>query len=120
MEHALHLVAKHFVEEVAPTPVSALHKKAQAHAEDEDEDEESVEFDIGDTIGKALAFVSQVRKSPQARVFLQKCCTEVNERPLELLKWVRTCWASLFNMLERVFQLRKVSSSTSSNYKQPH
>lgn len=53
-------MAKHFVEEVAPTPVSALHKKAQAHAKDEDEDEESVKFDIGDTIGKALTFVSQV------------------------------------------------------------
>jgi hypothetical protein len=60
MEHALHLVAKHFIEEVAPTPASILHKKA-AQAEDEDEDsEESVEFDIGDTIGKALAFVAQV------------------------------------------------------------
>jgi hypothetical protein len=61
MEHTLHLVVKHFMEEVAPMPASTLHKKAaQAHANDEDEDEESVEFDIGDTIGKALAFVSQV------------------------------------------------------------
>ncbi|KAG2102329.1 hypothetical protein BD769DRAFT_1367557 [Suillus cothurnatus] len=52
--------AKHFMEEVAPMPVSTLHKNAaQAHADDEDEDEESVEFDIGDTIGKALTFVSQ-------------------------------------------------------------
>lgn len=60
MEHALHLAAKHFIEEVAPTPASILHKKA-AQAEDEDEDgEESVEFDVGDTIGKALAFVAQV------------------------------------------------------------
>jgi hypothetical protein len=59
MEHALHLAAKHFIEEVAPTPASILHKKAQAEDKDKD-DEESVEFDIGDTIGKALAFVAQV------------------------------------------------------------
>ncbi|KAG2747616.1 hypothetical protein P692DRAFT_20736100 [Suillus brevipes Sb2] len=109
MEHALHLAAKHFVEEVAPTPASVLHKKAAQAEAEEDEDEESVEFEVGDTVGKALAFVAQVRKSPQARVFLQKCCAEVNEPPLELLRWVRTRWASLFNMLERVFKLRKVS-----------
>lgn len=60
MEHALHLAAKHFVEEVAPTPASALHKKAGQAEDDDDDDDESVEFDIGDTIGKALAFVAQV------------------------------------------------------------
>jgi hypothetical protein len=67
-EHALHLAAKHFIEDVTPTPASILHKKA-AHAqveddsEDEDKPEESVEFDyVGDTVqvGKALAFVVQV------------------------------------------------------------
>lgn len=109
MEHALHLAAKHFVEEVAPTPASVLHKKAaQAQAED-DEDEESVEFKVNDTVGKALAFVMQVWKSPQARVFLQKCCTEVNEPPLELLRWVRTRWAFLFSMLERIFSIAQRS-----------
>lgn len=57
MEHALHLAAKHFVEEVAPTPASALHKKA---AEDSDDEDENVEFDVADTVGKALALVTQV------------------------------------------------------------
>jgi hypothetical protein len=51
------LSSKTFVKEVAPTPASVLHKKvAQAQAED-DEDEESVEFEVGDTVGKVLAFV---------------------------------------------------------------
>jgi hypothetical protein len=62
MEHTLHLAAKHLIEEVAPTPASVLHKKvAQAEAEeDEDEDEESIKFEVGDTVGKALTFIAQV------------------------------------------------------------
>jgi hypothetical protein len=60
MEHTLHLAAKHFMEEVTPTPASVLHKKAaQAEVED-DEDEESVEFEVSDTVSKALAFIAQV------------------------------------------------------------
>ncbi|KAG1805825.1 uncharacterized protein BJ212DRAFT_1486171 [Suillus subaureus] len=55
MEHALHLAAKHFIEEVTPTPVSTLHKKAAEDSDDEDE-----EFDVADTIGKALALVMQL------------------------------------------------------------
>jgi hypothetical protein len=65
MEHtlALHLAAKCFIEDVAPTPASIVHKDAvhaQAEDEDEDEDEESIEFDVGDTVGRALVFVAQV------------------------------------------------------------
>lgn len=56
MEHALHLAAKHFVEEVAPTPASVLLKNMA----DEDEDEESTDFEVADTAGKALALVTQV------------------------------------------------------------
>jgi hypothetical protein len=39
----------------------------------------------------------------------QQCCVEVNEPKLELLKWIRTRWASPFGMLERTLKLRKVS-----------
>jgi hypothetical protein len=102
MEHALHLAAKHFVERVAPTSTSALLKKT---AEDDDDE---TDFDVADTVGKALSLVTQIRKSPQARVFFKKCCTEVDVPPLKLLKWIRTRWASLFKMLERVIRLRKV------------
>jgi hypothetical protein len=104
MEHALHLAAKHFVERVAPTSASALLKKTA----EEDDDDDETDFDVADTIGKALSLVTQIRKSPQARVFFKKCCAEVDLPPLELLKWVRTRWASLFKMLERVIRLRKV------------
>jgi len=57
MEHALHLAAKHFVEKVAPTSSSALHVKA---AEDGEEGEGEGVIDVADTIGKALALVTQV------------------------------------------------------------
>lgn len=52
MEHALHLAAKHFVEAVGPTAGNHLH--------DPDEEDDSEEFEVADTIGKALALVTQV------------------------------------------------------------
>jgi hypothetical protein len=88
MEHALHLAAKHFVEDVAPTSVGKLLnkvKEAMAIAADADEaidldslnmelssievemlrgeeskDDEDTEFDVADTVGKALALITQV------------------------------------------------------------
>ena len=61
MEHALHLAAKHFVEEVAPTSASVLHAKAAGDDEDEEEVvEEEEDFNVADAIGKALALVTQV------------------------------------------------------------
>lgn len=103
MEHALHLAAKHFVESIAPTSASTLLKKVA-----EEEDEEEGDFEVADMVGKALALVTQIRKSPQARAFFNKCCAEVNVPPRELLKWIRTRWASLFKMLERMISLRNV------------
>ena len=41
-------------------------------------------------------------------MFFNKCCAEVDVPPCELLKWIRTRWASLFKMLEQVICLRKV------------
>ena len=52
MEHALHLAAKHFVEAVGPTTGNCLH--------DSDEEDGGEEFEVADTIGKALALVAQV------------------------------------------------------------
>ena len=88
MEHALHLAAKHFVEDISPTSARKLLnkvKEAMANATDPDEavdldalntelssieaellsgeaseDDEDGEFDVADTIGKALALITQV------------------------------------------------------------
>jgi hypothetical protein len=76
--------------------------------DDENSDEEGEAFSVGDTIGKALALVTQIRKSPQARAFFHRTCEEVDVPPLELLKWIRTRWASLFNFLDRMLVLREV------------
>ena len=54
--------------------------------------------------------VLQIHKSPQARAFFKKCCTEASVTFMELLRWIRTRWASLFKMLKRMLQLRKVFS----------
>jgi len=87
MEHALHLAAKHFVEDVAPTSATALLKKVKAAmtnavgegneidldalnselhdievatGEEDGEDGEPDDYDVADTIGKALALVTKV------------------------------------------------------------
>ena len=87
MEHALHLAAKHFVEDVAPTSASALLNKVKGAmanaagenneidldslnerlndieaeiAEENDEDDELEDYEVADTVGKALALVTQV------------------------------------------------------------
>ena len=88
MEHALHLAAKHFVEDVAPTSAGKLLtkvKKAMANAtegddgvdldslnielngieaemsrNEDDMNNEDVEFNVADTIWKALTLITQV------------------------------------------------------------
>ena len=82
----MHLVAKHFVEGVAPTSANQLLQKVkgamanatengtqldmdvlnseikdiEAELGDEVEDKEDDDYDVADTIGKALALVAQV------------------------------------------------------------
>ena len=67
MEHTLHLVAKHFVQMIAPH-----HKKHGASAgndgdvasdsgEDDDGDDEAI--NAGDSLGKAITLVKQVSGS---------------------------------------------------------
>ena len=46
--------------------------------------------------------------SPQARTFFKSSCVQVGIKPLELLLWIRTQWASLYYFLERLLLLRKV------------
>lgn len=143
MEHSLHLGAEHFVKGVAPTSTWNILKRVQhvvesarndpdkdgddiAVADDENSD---VEFEVADSIGKALALVNQVSiqvlerfshltcdgivigqicKSLQAQAFFEKSCEEVNAPCLQLLYWVKTRWASLFTFLDRILILQQV------------
>jgi len=80
MAHSLNLAAKHFLKELAPTPPRALAKakrsRATKPADDVDQDDETesdgeeeedgeadeskiVDFQLGDLLGKAHAFVAQ-------------------------------------------------------------
>ena len=94
---------------------------------DDNDDNDSMEYDVGDALGKVLALVTQVcchyiafripfhgpqiRRSPQARAFFKQSCREVDIPTLELLTWIRTCWASLFNFLDRILMLKLVRNS---------
>lgn len=148
----MHVSAGHFISEIGPTAASKVIRKVKAvfqkvratdrdldldildsdlqaaltNGGDGDVDDEIEGFDIGDTVGKALALVQQVRslflalvnfadavwskirKSPQARAFFKQTCVEVNVPELELVQWVRTRWASLYAFLDRMLVLQKV------------
>jgi hypothetical protein len=141
MEHSIHVGGGHFIRGVGPTSSRNCRKKGKAAANpsgmdsdgggasgDEDDtgnanDDGVAEFDAGDTVGKALALVTQVsgtctfacialtlyrqiRKSPQARAFFRQVCDDVNIPRLELKLWVRTRWASLYDFLDRMIKLR--------------
>jgi len=50
----------------------------------------------------------QIHKSPQARAFFATSCEDVEVPLLQLLLWVRTRWASLYQFLDRILVLQKV------------
>ena len=67
-------------------------------------------FDPGDTLGKLLAFVNQVRMSSEGvREYLARACVLQDIKPLELRLWVRTRWGSLSHCLEATLAIQKVS-----------
>ncbi|KAG6806576.1 hypothetical protein H0H92_010774, partial [Tricholoma furcatifolium] len=130
MEHSLHLAAKHFVEAVAPASPKSLRKKIEAALSrarelgaldlDEldkalsqfnldalDDMNEEDDFTPGDSLGKALALVKQIRASPQAKTFFKSSCGQVEIKPLELILWIRTRWGSLYKFLDRTILMRK-------------
>ena len=55
----------------------------------------------------SILFV-QICKSPQAQAFFQKSCKETDVLPLQLLSWVKTQWASLFDFLDWILLLQPV------------
>ena len=55
-----------------------------------------VDFEPGDTLGKLLAFVNQVRMSSEdVCEYFAHSCNIHNIKPIELCLWVRSCWGSL-------------------------
>jgi hypothetical protein len=145
----VHLSAGAVIKEISPTSNRKLtakvhHLLSQAVAEgkqvdfntldneighiidQEDNDEVEVDFSVGDTIGKVLALIKQVRScfiyfmlltslyqirmSPQARAFFQDCCRNSGQPEYALLLWIRTRWASVHKALSRVLELDKVCS----------
>ena len=126
MEHSVQCATCAFIETVAPTPMHLMKNKLSRKAtveddnEDNSDDSDDVEddldmnedadgdledFDPKDILGKILAFVNQVRSSPQARAYFSKLCVEENVTPLQLLKWVRTRWASLYDLIARLLDV---------------
>jgi hypothetical protein len=122
MEHAIHCASRAFVNKVGPTPMgsvtSALSSKLAANVLDEDDNDNTADddnnntpdintndilttenFDPANLLGKILAFINQVCSSPQAHSYFQKLCKDKNLPVLQLLKWVCTHWASLYNLI---------------------
>ena len=71
-----------------------------------------VDFDPGDTLGKLMAFVNQLRMSSElVREYLFRTCVMQNVKPIELLLWIRTRWGSLTHCLEATLSVQKVCYS---------
>jgi hypothetical protein len=66
-------------------------------------------YDPGDTLGKLLAFVNQVRMSSEGvREYLARACVLQSIKPIELRLWVRTRWGSLSHYLDSTLEVQKV------------
>jgi hypothetical protein len=96
MEHAIHVSAGHFIKGVGPTSSRKILKKVKvasryaggdsddedvdafgAHSDSDEGDDDdgdgttrAIEFDAGDTVGKALALVTQVGHGPFSSLLL--------------------------------------------------
>ncbi|KIM75155.1 hypothetical protein PILCRDRAFT_13838 [Piloderma croceum F 1598] len=72
-----------------------------AAPEDKEIDDE-MDFNAGDLLGKVLALINQVQASPQAKVFFATMCHEEGLTPLELIKWIRTHWGSMYDLINHM------------------
>jgi hypothetical protein len=67
MEHSLHLVAKHFVQTIAPLRkkcgTSDADEEGDSASDGEDNNGNDEDIDSGDSLGKAIALVKQVSYS---------------------------------------------------------
>ena len=68
------------------------------------------DYDPGDTLGKLMAFVNQLRMSSELTCnYLVRMCIMQNVKPIELLLWIQTRWGSLTHCLEATLSIQKVS-----------
>lgn len=52
--------------------------------------------------------ISQIRSSPQAKVFFADCCEREGLTPLQLMRWIRTRWGSMHDLVERMLDTKGV------------
>jgi len=129
----MHCAAYHFIKALG---IKSLTRKRQrkggAEDDEENEDDEAdvdvsmeieasaddveamadtmdIDFELGDTVGKLLGFVNQVRISSEGiREYLAHCCRLQDVKPIEILLWVRSRWGSLSHCLGTVLLVQKV------------
>ncbi|KAJ7450600.1 hypothetical protein FB451DRAFT_1186706 [Mycena latifolia] len=76
-------------------------------AEEDENEADADEFAAGDAVGKGLALINQILKSPQAQAYFAKTCKTLEIPALQLIGWIRTRWASLYAFLDRILLLQK-------------
>ncbi|KAH9007830.1 hypothetical protein EDB84DRAFT_1447292 [Lactarius hengduanensis] len=148
MEHTVHLAAHDFIQAINPTSRRSKTKASTGEPEeggddgeatggdedwtadweelentlDNEEVDDTVTFQPGDLLGKAIALITQIRRSPQANSYFQTVCAEEGVKPLELKKWVRTRWGSMYDLLERLLSSKlepREAQATFSSEKTP-
>ena len=143
IDHSMHRAAYHFIQALGMPSMAKIkrkvsRKKGEVDDEEESDDDEDtdidismaieadaddpeamaaladVDYDIGDTLGKLMAFVNQLRMSSEGtREYLFRMCIMQNIKPIELLLWIRTRWGSLTHCLESTLTVQKVYYSKS-------
>ena len=69
----------------------------------------STDFVAGDTVGKLMAFISQIRASSEVtRVYLCELCQSNNCPTWEIKLWICTCWGSLSDCFHVVLGVQRV------------
>jgi hypothetical protein len=108
MEHLLHPAAMHFIKSIAPgfSVTNTEHVITESNKGNDSNDNNNI--NAADLLGKAIALVKQIHKSPQARSFFCTSCSQVGIAQLELLSWIHTQWGSLFKFLECFILLKVV------------
>jgi hypothetical protein len=71
-----------------------------------------VTFEVGDVVGKLLAFIAQLRAcSDDVREYLLQIATSLGCPSWEIKLWVRTRWGSLSDCFRTVLAIQKVCST---------